>query len=99
MHLEIVADHLACRRLVIDDDDMLALAHDISVAGRTMVKVDPLLGPALVAVTSPPCISMMRLTIESPRPVELSPAVGLADSRWNRPNKRPRSRGYRPAPS
>src|SRR6201988_5541945 len=99
MHLEVIADHLAGRRLVIDDIDVLALAHDSSVAGRTMVKVEPLLGPALSAVTSPPCMSMMRLTMERPRPVELSPAVGLAESRWNRPNSRPRSSGDSPAPS
>src|SRR5579883_2144875 len=99
VHLEIVADHLARRRLVIDNDDVLALAHDISVAGRVMVKVDPLPGPSLLAFTSPPCMSMIRFTIESPRPVELSPAVGLAESRWNRPNSRPRSSGDRPAPS
>src|SRR5262249_22295661 len=99
VHLEVIADHLAGRRLVIDDEDVLALTHDSSVAGSTMVKVEPLLGPALSAVTSPPCMSMMRLTMESPSPVELSPAVGLADSRWKRPNRRPRSSGDRPAPS
>src|SRR6185437_1017944 len=98
MHLEIIADHLPGRRLVIDDEDVLALAHDISVAGSTMVKVEPLLGPALSAVTSPPCMSMMRLTMDSPSPVELSPAVGLAESRWKRPNRRPRSSGDSPAP-
>src|SRR5712692_2781072 len=98
VHLEIIADHLAGRRLVIHDDDVLALGHDISVAGKMTVKVDPCPGPALSAVTWPPCMSIMRLTIESPRPVELSPAVGLAESRWKRPNNRPRSSGESPAP-
>src|SRR5882757_10028788 len=99
VHFEIVADHLARRRLVIDDDDVLTLAHDVSVAGRTMVKVDPWPGPSLLAVTSPPCMSIIRLTMDKPSPVELSPAVGLADRRWKRPNSRPRSSGERPAPS
>src|SRR5262249_59296102 len=98
VHFEVVADHLAGRRLVIDDEDVLALAHDSSAAGSTMVKVEPLLGPSLSAVTSPPCMSMMRLTMERPRPVELSPAVGLAERRWKRPNSRPRSSGDSPAP-
>ena len=31
----------------------------------------------------------MRLAIERPSPVELSPPVGLAESRWKRPNSRP----------
>ena len=44
-------------------------------------------------------MSTMRLTIERPRPVELSPPVGLADNRWKRPNSRSRSSGSRPAPS
>src|SRR5258706_1388016 len=99
VHLQIIADHLAGRRLVIDDDDVLALGHDISVAGKMTVKVDPCPGPALLAVTWPPCMSMMRLTMESPRPVELSPAVGFADSRWKRPNNPPRSSGDSPPPS
>src|SRR5258705_10186592 len=99
VHLEVIADHLAGRRLVIDDDDMLALGHDISVAGNMTVKVDPFPAPGLSAVTWPPCMSIMRLTMESPRPVELSPPVGFADSRWKRPNNRPRSSGDSPAPS
>src|SRR5712672_263070 len=98
VHLEVLADHLAGRRLVIDADDVLALGHVISVAGNVTVNVDPCPGPALLAVTWPPCMSMMRLTIDKPRPVELSPAVGLAESRWKRPNNRPRSSGERPAP-
>src|SRR5450631_4469633 len=99
VHLEILADHLARRRLVVDNDDVGALGHEISVAGKMTVKVEPCPGPWLFAVTWPPCMSMMRLTIESPRPVELSPAVGFADSRWKRPNNRPRSSGDSPAPS
>src|SRR3954469_11596430 len=98
VHLEVIADHLAGRRLVVDDDDVRALGHVVSVAGSVTVNVDPCPGPALSAVTWPPCMSIIRLTIESPRPVELSPAVGLAESRWNRPNSRPRSSGDRPAP-
>src|SRR5438552_7917688 len=98
MHLEIIADHFAGRRLVVDDDDVRVLGHDSSVAGSVTVNVDPCPGPALSAVTWPPCMSMIRLTIDRPRPVGLSPAVGLAESRWKRPNSRPRSSGERPAP-
>src|SRR5258708_12502646 len=98
MHLHVIADHLAGRGLIIDNDDMLILGHDISVAGNVTVKVEPCPGPALLAVTWPPCMSMMRLTIDRPSPVELSPAVGFAESRWKRPNNRPRSSGDRPAP-
>ena len=99
MHLQVIADHLAGRRLVVDNDNMLGLGHDISVAGKITVKVEPCPGPGLLAFTWPPCMSMMRLTIDRPSPVELSPAVGLADSRWKRPNRRPRSSGLKPAPS
>src|SRR6202035_2487141 len=99
VHLEVVADHLARRRLVVDNDNMRALAHGVSVAGNMTVNVEPCPGPALSAVTWPPCMSIMRLTIDRPSPVELSPAVGLAESRWKRPNRRPRSSGDRPAPS
>src|SRR6202030_1858182 len=99
VHLEVIADHLAGRRLVVDNGDMLTLAHDISVAGNVTVNVEPCPGPALSAVTSPPCMSIMRLTIDKPSPVELSPAVGFAESRWKRPNNRPISSGERPAPS
>src|SRR6185369_938039 len=99
VHLEVIADHFAGGRLVVDDDDMRVLGHDISVAGRMTVKVEPWPGPSLSAVTSPPCMSMIRLTMDRPRPVELSPAVGFADSRWKRPNRRPRSSGDSPAPS
>src|SRR6266480_7398084 len=98
MHLEIIAEHLAGGRLVVDDDDVRVLGHDASVAGNVTVKVEPCPGPGLCAVTWPPCMSMMRLTIDKPSPVELSPAVGFADSRWKRPNNRPRSSGDRPAP-
>ena len=38
----------------------------------------------------------MRLTIERPSPVELSPPVGLAESRWKRPNSREMSSCERP---
>src|SRR5437868_8123398 len=99
MHLEIIADHFAGRRLVVDDDDVRVLGHDSSVAGNVTVNVDPCPGPALSAMTWPPCMSMMRLTIDRPSPVELSPAVGFADSRWKRPNSRLRSSGDSPAPS
>src|SRR5882672_10400941 len=98
VHFEVIADHLAGRRLVVDDEDVRALGHVVSVAGSLTVNVDPCPGPPLSAVTWPPCMSMIRLTIDSPRPVELSPAVGLAESRWKRPNSRPRSSGERPAP-
>src|SRR5437867_2081055 len=98
VHLEVITDHLAGRRLVVDDDDVRALGHVVSVAGSVTVNVDPCPGPPLSAVTWPPCMSMIRLTIDSPRPVEPSPAVGLAESRWKRPNSRPRSSGERPAP-
>src|SRR3954452_20630045 len=99
VHLEVIADHLAGRWLVIDNEDVRVLGHVVSVEGSVTVNVDPCPGPALSAVTWPPCMSMMRLTIDRPRPVELSPAVGLAESRWKRPNSRPRSSGDRPAPS
>src|SRR5262249_47789424 len=81
VHPEVIAHHLAGRRLVVHDDDVLALAHGNSVAGNVMVKVEPRPGPLLSAVTSPPCMSIIRLTIDKPNPVELSPAVGLAESR------------------
>ncbi len=55
-------------------------------------------GPGLSAVIWPPCSSTMRLTMDRPRPVELSPAVGLADRRWKRPNRRDMSSGDRPGP-
>src|SRR5207237_10368032 len=99
VHLQVTPAHLAARPLVIDNDDMLILRHGISVPGSITVNVEPCPGPPLSAVTWPPCISIMRLTIESPSPVELSPAVGFAESRWKRPNNRPRSSGDRPAPS
>src|SRR5207253_3656376 len=84
MHLEVIADHLAGRRLVVDDDDVRALGHDSSVAGSVTVNVDPFPGPALSAVTWPPCMSMMRLTIDRSCQDELSSAGGLAESRWKR---------------
>ena len=40
----------------------------------------------------------MRLAMERPSPVELSPPVGLAESRWKRPKSRPTSSGERPGP-
>ena len=60
--------------------------------------VAPFPGPALSTVIWPPCRSTIRLTIDRPRPVELSPAVGLADKRWKRPNSREISSGESPAP-
>src|SRR5207237_8272483 len=98
MHLEIIADHFAGRRLVVDDDDVRVLGHASSVAGNVTVNVDPCPAPALSAVTWPPCMSMMRLTINKPSPVELSAAVGLVDRRWKRRNKRRRSSGDRSEP-
>src|SRR4029079_14470412 len=95
LHLQIFADHLARRRFVIDHDDVTARRH---AAGNLIVKVVPGPAPLLSAMTEPPCRLTMRLTMERPRPVELSPAVGLADSRWKRPNSRDRSSGERPGP-
>ena len=79
VHAQIVADHLAGRQFVVDDDDVrLCLAH---VPGNVIMNVAPCPGPALSTVICPPCRSTIRLTIERPRPVDVSPAVGLADSR------------------
>src|SRR6185436_15123561 len=58
VHLEVITDHLAGRCFVIDDDDVRALGHDVSDAGSLTVNVDPCPGPALSAVTWPPCMSM-----------------------------------------
>ena len=66
--------------------------------GNVILNVAPCPGPALSTVIRPPCRSTMRLTIERPSPVEVSPAVGLAESRWKRPNSREISSGERPAP-
>src|SRR5262245_18893200 len=95
VHAKIVADHLARGLLVVDYHDVLSLGH---VTGNVILKAAPCPGPALSTVTRPPCRSTMRLTIERPRPVEVSPAVGFAESRWKRPNSREMSSGDRPAP-
>jgi hypothetical protein len=78
VHAQIVAHHIARGLLVVDDHDVLHLAH---ATGKLMLKVAPLPGPALSTVIRPPCKSTMRLAIDSPSPVEVSPAVGLAESR------------------
>ena len=82
VHTQIVGHHVARRCLVVDHDDVLALAHrDAATTGRLMMKAAPRPGPALSTSMWPPCNSTMRLTIESPSPVELSPPVGLAERR------------------
>src|SRR6185295_3250749 len=91
---EILPHHFARGRLVVDDDDVRDLGHAASRrAGSATVKVVPRPPPGLSAVTCPPCNSTIRLTMESPSPVELSPAVGFADRRWKRPNSRVMSSG------
>src|SRR6516225_2251673 len=95
VHAQIVPHHVARGLLVIHHDDVLRLGH---VTGNTILNVAPFPGPALSTVICPPCRSTIRLTIERPRPVEVSPAVGFAESRWKRPNNREMSSGDRPAP-
>src|SRR6516162_2417643 len=95
VHAQIVPDHFARGLLVIHHDDVLRLGH---VTGNTILNVAPFPGPALSTVICPACRSTIRLTIERPRPVEVSPAVGFAESRWKRPNNREMSSGDRPAP-
>src|SRR5262249_31035690 len=75
VHGQIVPDHFARGLLVIHHDDVLRLGH---VTGNTILNVAPFPGPALSTVICPPCRSTIRLTIERPRPVEVSPAVGFA---------------------
>src|SRR5262249_39662745 len=100
MQAQVVTDHLARWRFVVDYDDMLgAGAHDAVAICSRMMKVAPRPGPSLSALTLPPCSSTMRLTIDRPSPVELSPPVGLAVRRWKRPNRRAMSSCERPGPS
>src|SRR5690606_27529900 len=91
-----IPDHLAGGGFVVDNGNVGVLAHGV---GSLIVNVDPCPGPALSAASSPPCISMIFLTMERPSPVELSPPVGLADRRWKRPNSRLISSGDSPGPS
>ena len=83
------------RRRYVDSDVIRACC---ASTGNAIVNVVPLPAPWLWAVMWPPCNSTMRLTIDKPSPVELSPAVGLADRRWKRPNRRDMSSGERPGP-
>src|SRR4029453_19615343 len=95
MHAQIVSDHFAGGLFVVHYDDVLRWGH---VIGNVILNIAPFPGPALSTSIRPPCRSTIRLTIERPRPVEVSPAVGLAESRWKRPNSREISSGERPAP-
>src|SRR6266516_3539491 len=95
MHAQIVSDHFAGGLFVVHHDDVLRWGH---VTGNVILNVAPFPGPALSTSIRPPCRSTIRLTIERPRPVEVSPAVGFAERRWKRPNSREMSSGDRPAP-
>src|SRR5206468_12930511 len=95
VHAQIVPDHLARRLFVIHYDDVLRLSH---VTGNIILNVAPFPGPALSTAIRPLCRSTIRLTIDRPSPVDVSPAVGFAESRWKRPNSREISSGERPAP-
>src|SRR5207237_8927698 len=86
VHLQVTPAHLAGRRLVIDNDDMLILRHGISVPGSITVNVEPCPGPPLSAVTWPPCISIMRLTIVIRSSFGLPPTVGFWEVCCMRPN-------------
>jgi hypothetical protein len=48
VHLEIIADHLAGRRLVVDNDDVRALGHDRSLSRAVYGKGRALSGPGAV---------------------------------------------------
>src|SRR3954471_8737569 len=95
MHAQIFADHLARRRLVIDHHDV-RIAH---VVGNVIVNAVPTPLEGADAEIVPSCRSTIRLTIDRPRPVELSSPVGFAERRWNRPNNRDTSSGDNPGPS
>src|SRR5215831_6655109 len=77
MHPQVVADHVAGCRFVVHHHDMPGAVH---VAGIAILNVVPE-GPVVSATTVPPCKSTIRFTIDNPRPVEVSPPVGLADRR------------------
>jgi len=54
--------------LVVDDEDAGANGRGSAASGSSMVNVSPLPGCCATSIR-PPCPSIVRLTIASPRPV------------------------------
>jgi hypothetical protein len=84
VHLEVIADHLAGRRLVVDDDDVRVWVMVVSVCRHVTVNVDPCPGRRFRGhMAAMPCRCMRLDDRQAGGRVELSAAVGLAESRWN----------------
>src|SRR5215203_5964909 len=100
VQLEVVADHVAGGGLVVDDEDVRRNAHGSTQrsVGSRISNTAPLPWPSLTASIVPPWSSTMRLAIDRPSPVEVSPPVGRAERRWKRPNRRDMSSRLRPGP-
>src|SRR5829696_1020258 len=100
VQLEVVADHVPGGGLVVDDEDARRNAHGSTQrsVGSRISKTAPLPWPSLAASIVPPWSSTMRLAIDRPSPVEVSPPVGRAERRWKRPNRRDMSSRLRPGP-
>src|SRR5829696_8318855 len=100
VQLEVVADHVPGGGLVVDDEDVRRNAHGSTQrsVGSRISKTAPLPWPSLAASIVPPWSSTMRLAIDRPSPVEVSPPVGRAERRWKRPNRRDMSSRLRPGP-
>ena len=80
-----VANDLATIRLILDDQNMLAHAVPIcrsTMTGRVNAKVDPWPGCDSTQIR-PPCISMMRLDMASPKPVPPFLRVMALSACWN----------------